>query len=671
MAFVIVVVYLALPPPSLDRSRRASALVLATDGSILRGFLTPDSKWRLPVAPEAVDPLYRQILVAAEDRHFDRHPGVDPIAATRALFQLGSSGHIVSGASTLTMQAARLLEPHPRSFIGKLREAAQALALERQMSKDKIEGLYLTLAPFGGNLEGVRAASLAYFGKEPTRLSAAEAALLVAIPRSPERLRPDRHPDAARAARDRVLLRMADTGVISPAKLAEARAEPVPRARLAMPFHAPHLARELRDQQPTALVHHSTIDLFLQRRVEALLKREVSGLESEASLAAIVVDNRDRGVRAYVGNADFASAARRGTVDMARVVRSPGSALKSFIYAMGFDRLIIHPETTLEDRTRHFGDYTPNDFDGRFEGEVTARQALQYSLNLPAVAVLDRLGPDRFIAALGAAGIRLRLPQPTAKPGLAVALGGAGVTLVDLLQLYASLSNGGKVTPLRYREDDPVTSGTAIFGPLAAWYVNDILAEAPPPATVLPAEVRNGRRLAFKTGTSYGFRDFWAIGYDPKVTIGVWAGRPDGTPMPGRSGRLTAAPVLFKIADLLDAVRLRHPARPPPGVLLVGRNDLPPRLSRLDPGAQATSQTSGPRIIFPPDGAIIEWRGEDVPLEAIGGKQPLHWLVDGRPLSPGPPRRGIHWEPEGIGFARLSVIDAAGRSAHSTVQLSP
>ena len=222
---------------------------------------------------------------------------------------------------------------------------------------------------------------------------------------------------------------------------------------------------------------------------------------------------------------------------------------------MAFDRLIIHPETVLEDRARHFGDYAPSDFDGRFEGEVTARQALQYSLNLPAVAVLDRLGPGHFTAALAAGGIRLHLPGPATGPGLAVALGGDGITLRDLVRLYAALSNGGKVPPLRDREDDPVSPGTAIFGPRAAWYVNDILAEAPPPPGVLPAEIRGGRRLAFKTGTSYGFRDFWAAGYDPKVTIGVWAGRPDGTPMPGHSGRLTAAPVLFKIADLLGPSR--------------------------------------------------------------------------------------------------------------------
>jgi len=660
-----------LPPPALDRSRSASVLVLASDWSILRGFLTADGKWRLPTEPEAVDPLYRRMLVAAEDRRFDWHPGVDPVAALRALFQLGSSGHIVSGASTLTMQAVRLLEPHPRSLVAKLAEMAKAVALERQLSKDQVLGLYLTLAPFGGNLEGVRAASLAYFGKEPARLSAAESALLVAIPRSPERLRPDRYPDAARAGRDRVLERMAEQHVISTAALAEARAEMVPRARLPMPFRAPHLARALRDERPTATIHRATIDPLLQRRVEALLEREVSGLDPEASLAAVVVGNRDRRVLAYVGSADFASVARRGTLDMARAVRSPGSALKPFVYAMGFDRLIIHPETMLEDRARHFGDYAPTDFDGRFQGEVTSRQALQYSLNLPAVAVLDRLGPGRFIAGLAAAGIRLRLPESTADPGLAVALGGAGITLADLVRLYASLSNGGEVTQLRYRDDDPVISGTAIFGPLAAWYVNDILAEAPPPAGVLPAEVRRGRGLAFKTGTSYGYRDFWAIGYDSEVTVGVWAGRPDGTPMPGHSGRLTAAPVLFKIADLLGPSRSRNAALPPSGALLVGRNDLPPRLRRLESGAQAASQTEGPKIVYPPDGALIEWRGEKVPLEAIGGTQPLRWLVDGRPLTGGPPGRPIYWQPEDIGFAQLSVIDAAGRSGHSTVQLSP
>ncbi len=531
--------------------------------------------------------------------------------------------------------------------------------------------MYLTLAPFGGNLEGVRAASLSYFGKEPARLSPAECALLVAIPRSPERLRPDRHPEAARAGRDRVLLRMAAAGVISPAALAEARAEDVPRVRLAMPFRAPHLARALRNEDPAAPVHRTTIDPLLQRRVEGVLKREAMALDAEASVAAMIVDNRDRRVLAYAGSADFGAVARRGTIDMARAVRSPGSALKPFIYAMAFDRLIIHPETLLEDRPRQFGDYAPSDFDGHFQGDVTARQALQYSLNVPAVAVLDRLGPARFTAALAAAGVPLRLPQPTADPGLAVALGGAGITLVDLVRLYAALPNAGGVAPLRYRRDDPPAEASPIFGPLGAWYVNDILAEAPPPPGVLPAELRHGRQLAFKTGTSYGYRDFWAVGYDAEVTIGVWAGRPDGTPMPGHSGRLTAAPILFKLADLLGPALPRSGVPPPPGALLSARNNLPARLQRLDSAPpRASAPEGGPKIVYPPDGALIEWHGEELPLEAAGGRRPLRWLADGKPLPLAAPRRPVHWQPEGAGFVRLTVIDGDGRSAHSTVRLS-
>ncbi len=673
LCLVALTIYLILPAPSSDRSRSASVLALAADGSILRGFLTVDGKWRLPAEADKVDPLYRRMLIAAEDVRFAWHPGVDPISVLRAAGQLAARGHIVSGASTLTMQVARLLERHPRSLSGKVEEMAKALALERRLSKEQVLGLYLGLAPFGGNLEGVRAASLAYFGKEPTRLSAAESALLVALPRSPERLRPDRHPEAARAARDRVLLRMAAAGVISSAALAEAREEPIPRLPLAMPFRAPHLARDLREEEPAISTHLTTIDPLLQQRIEALLRREAEGLDPEATFAALVVDNRDRRVLAYVGNADFGATARRGTLDMARAVRSPGSALKPFIYAMAFDRLIIHPETLLEDRPRNFGDYTPTDFDGRFKGEVTARQALQYSLNLPAVAVLDRLGPGRFTAALAAAGVALQLPQPLAEPGLAIALGGAGITLTDLVRLYAALPSDGKVAPLRYRQDDPPERGTAIFGLLARWYINDILAEAPAPPGALPAETRRKRRLAFKTGTSYGYRDFWAIGYDPEVTIGVWAGRPDGTPMPGHSGRLTAAPVLLKIADLLGPPPPRSEMPPPAGTLLVGRNELPGRLRRLDPVplAQTAAPRGGPKIVYPPDGALIEWHGEELPLDAIGGKGPLRWLVDGKPMPPKLPYRPIYWQPTGIGFAQLTVIDATGRSARSMVRLSP
>src|SRR5437588_7267523 len=346
----VAVAYLALPAPALERSRHLSGLVLARDGSILRGFLSADGKWRLTAIADSVDPLYRRMLLAAEDQRFATHPGIDALAVLRAFGQLASHGRIVSGASTLSMQVVRLLERRPRSLAAKAVEAAEALSLERHLAKNAILGLYLTLAPFGGNLEGVRAASLAYFGKEPRHLSPGEAALLVALPRSPERLRPDRHPDAARLARDAVLERMQAQGVISERILAEARAEPIPRHRWALPFHAPHLARALRMAEPLAPVQRTTIDPILQRQIEVLLAREAAALDPQATLAALAVDNRAREILAYVGNADFAATQRHGAIDMARAVRSPGSALKPFIYAMAFDRLIIHPQTVLDDR---------------------------------------------------------------------------------------------------------------------------------------------------------------------------------------------------------------------------------------------------------------------------------------------------------------------------------
>ncbi len=468
---------------------------------------------------------------------------------------------------------------------------------------------------------------------------------------------------------------MADKGVIAPQTLVEARSEPVPTRRLALPFHAPHLARALRDTAPGIAQQRTTIDPLLQRRLEALLRREALALDGSATLAAIVVDNLERRVVAHVGNAVFGAATRRGTLDMTRAVRSPGSALKPFIYGMAFDRLILHPETMIEDRRRYFGDYAPSDFDGNFHGEVSAREALRYSLNVPAVAVLERLGAARFIAGLAAAGIRLRLPRRAEEPGLALALGGAGITLTDLATLYVSLANNGRVAPLRYLDTDPPAAGVELFGAVAAWYVTDILAGAPPPPGMAPAEARPGHPLSFKTGTSYGYRDAWAVGYDRDVTIAVWVGRPDGTPLPGRSGRLAAAPVMFKIADLPPATALsKIPAPPPEDALIATRRDLPTGLQRLAAEPRyggRRGDEGGPRILYPPDGSVVAWTGQALPLEAAGGSGQLRWLVDGRPLPSAKPRRTLYWRPGGLGFIRLTVIDGAGRSARAAVRLVP
>ena len=386
-------------------------------------------------------------------------------------------------------------------------------------------------------------------------------------------------------------------------------------------------------------MQRTTIEPGLQRRVEALLHREAAALDPQATLAALVVDNRAREVIAYVGNADFAAVPRHGTLDMARAVRSPGSALKPFIYAMAFDRLIIHPQTVLDDRPRHFGDYMPSDFDGRFQGEVSAAEALRYSLNAP----LPWRPP-------GAQPVTSALPprnQAACRRARRFARGGAGRRRnIALRPRHVAPSHGGD-RPLGRRAGRrrfPRARGGSRAA--AAWYVNDTWV-APPPG-MLPAEVRRSRHLAFKTGTSYGFRDAWAVGYDSRVTIAVWAGRPDGTPMPGRSGRVTAAPVLFKIADLLGPAPAESASEPPTGVVRASHRDLPPALRRLDPapleaghGRDSGREPGGPKILYPPNGAIVAWDGAALPLEAVGGRAPLAGWSTARLPGLRPPRASL------------------------------
>jgi penicillin-binding protein 1C len=670
-------------PPDLSRLSQSSVMVLDSDDGLLRAFTTGGGLWRLPARPDQVDPLYLAMLLAYEDKRFRHHPGIDPLAVARALGQAAANGRVVSGASTLTMQTARLLEPRPRSLAGKLVEMLRALQLEARYGKDDILAMYLALAPFGGNLEGVRAAALAYFGKEPRRLTPAEVALLVALPQSPTRLRPDRFTERAQAARDKVLAAMERRAVLTPRQAAEAREEAVPAARQALPFHAPHLARRLvaRGGLP---VRRTTIDGPLQAALETLVRQEHAGLEPKATAAVLVVENRSRRVLAYLGSSDFFDDARSGQIDMARAVRSPGSALKPFVYGMAFDDLLIHPETIMSDLPTRFGDYRPENFRRSYHGEVTVREALQQSLNIPAVTVLEGVGPGRFAARLRAAGLPLRLADPSGRPGLPLALGGVGITLFDLVTLYAGLANGGEVAPLVLTPseagDAPAPPGGRLFGSAAAWYLARILEDAPPPVDfVAPDQTRQDRRIAFKTGTSYGFRDAWAAGYDGAYTVGVWVGRPDGAPSPDRYGRNTAAPLLFRVFGLLPDQGGRPGPPRPNEVIEASNGELPRALRRFDrvPAVTANIARAPGRplvITFPPDGAVVELeRGgagpEALPLTAEGGERPLSWLVNGRAVAAPPHRRQAYWRPDGEGFVRITAIDAKGRTATAEVRL--
>jgi penicillin-binding protein 1C len=667
-------------PPDLSRVGDLSVLVEDKDGGVLRAFPARDGSWRFPIQLHEVDPRFRRMLLAYEDKRFDSHRGVDPLALLRAVGQLVGHGHVVSGASTLTMQTARLLDPRPRTLLAKLIEMGRALQLEERFGKDEILSIYLTLAPYGGNLSGIRAATRFYFTKEPRELSDAEAALLVALPQSPERFRPDRAPLSAKAARDRVLNRLAATGVLSPTTAEEARLAVLPIGRLPAALDAPHLAERLVAAAPGVVEIHSAIDGDLQHRVQALAARRQQDLEAGATLAILVVENATHAVRAYLGAGDYFDEASGGKNDMVRAIRSPGSTLKPFVYGLAFDDLLIHPETIMDDVPMRFGDYAPQNFDHRFHGEMTAREALQLSLNLPAVALLDRIGPARFAGLFRDLGLPLRLPDELSQPGLPIVLGGVGTSLENLVTLYAGLAAGGEVHPLRLTSDAPEGRPHRLMSPVAAWYLTRILNETPPPPNWLAGGNRAKAPLvAYKTGTSYGFRDAWAMGYSPDYTVGVWVGRPDGSFSTGRMGRDSAAPILFTVFDQLPWHESPPPA-PPAGVLIAANAELPAALRRFQAGAIRSGLTSNvtgpgaPRILFPVDGSTVALarRGEalqSLPLDADGGALPLLWLVNGQRIDSAPFRREAQWLPDGPGQVRITVIDRAGRATSSQVWL--
>jgi penicillin-binding protein 1C len=661
----------SLGPAPLGKNLEFSATVLDRDGRLLRAYATSQGRWRLPATVADVDPRFFDVLFAYEDKRFRNHHGVDPLALVRAAFQLASSGRIRSGGSTLTMQVARLLEPRSgRSMVAKLRQIVRAIEIERVLTKDEVLTLYLDLAPYGGNIEGIRAASLAYFGKEPRRLSLGEAALLVALPQSPELRRPDRSAEAARIARSRVLDCFAGTGIVPADEIALAKAEPVPSGRRAMPMLAPHAADRAIAEAPELHEHRLTIDATVQKSLEELARERVRVLAAtlgpDVSLAILAVDNATGAVLAHVGSADYFDERRAGQIDMTQALRSPGSTLKPFIYGLGFEDGFIHPETLIEDRPVSYGGYAPKDFDSTFQGIVTVRTALQQSLNVPAVAVLDRVGASRFAARIVQAGGLLVLPENQA-PGLAIGLGGVGIRLSDLVMLYAGIARQGTTLPITERLGAPPLQARRLMDPVAAWYVGNVLLGAPPPENGTPG------RIAFKTGTSYGYRDAWSIGFDGRHTIGIWVGRADGAPVPGLVGRAAAAPILFDaFARMGTSSAALLPA--PRGALVTSSAKLPPPLKSFRPGRLAGEAEQGSlHILFPPDGArldlsVTDGKPDAVPLKVTGAVGPLTVLVNGVPVSAQEPGQ-VFFKPDGPGFSRVTVVDASGAVASVVVRM--
>jgi len=652
--------------PAVDLFAPTSQVVTARDGSILRAYTVGDGLWRLPVDPARVDPTYVKLLLATEDRRFREHGGVDLKALFRAGWQLLTHGRIVSGGSTLTMQVVRLSERlHTRSPSGKFGQIVKALALERFASKDDILAAYLRLAPFGGNLEGVRSASLAWFGKEPARLNPAEAAFLVALPQAPEARRPDRDAAAAKAARDRILLRAVDSGVLAKADADAAIAEPIPTRRRDFPIIAAQAADRAIAASPKDSEIRLTIDGKLQTSLEGLARERAHAVGPQVSVAIMVVETVSGNVLASVGSADLFDEKRAGYIDMTRAIRSPGSTLKPFIYGLAFELGIAHPETLVEDRPTAFAGYLPNNFDKTFRGTVTVREALSESLNVPAIQTLELVGPARLVSRFRRAGVEAKLPD-MASANLAVGLGGVGLTLNDLSTLYTALARGGRPIALRERPDavGAAEPPKPLMDERAAAYVTDILAGQ-------LGAAKGDVRVAIKTGTSYGYRDAWAMGFDGRYVIGVWVGRPDGAPLPGLMGVDVAVPILTD--SFVRAGGTTRLPSDPPGLLKVANADLPPPLQRLRGARAAVAlKDSGPEIAYPPSGAHVDlgFRAgtpQPLALKVRNGKGPFSWFADGAPVAQEPWTRQFSYFPKGTGFVTLSVVDAEGRADRVTV----
>ncbi len=562
--FLLLDLLFPLPAP-----KPFSQTIYAQDSSLLCAYLSPDDKWRLETRPGDVHPEMIEAIVAKEDRWFYHHPGINPFSLLRALGTNLLAGRRVSGASTLTMQVARMAEPSARTYGAKLAEMFRALQYEWHHSKEEILRLYLSYLPYGGNIEGVAAASYLYFDRPPARLSLSQSILLAVIPNRPNSLRLDAHAPAARAARDKWIERFAAEGTFPAADLAAAQGETVPTRRLALPPETPHFCLELRRQQPRETRLYSSLDLRVQRLAERLLRAHTQRVRplGVSTGAVLVLDNATAEVLAYCGSADFYDEAADGQVDGVQAVRSPGSTLKSFAYAQAFGQGRLTPGMKLLDVPTDFRSFTPENYDGEFRGEVSAYFALAHSLNIPPVRLVQDLGLKSFVDLLEQAGFETVAAQRE-DLGLSVVLGGCGVTLAELTRAYQAFASEGELRPLAYRRQDSSAQGRSLLTPGAAWLVGRILSDLERPD--LPQRYLDDTqrpRVAWKTGTSYGRRDAWSIGFTPRYTIGVWMGNFDGRGVPEMSGSSMAVPLLLDMFNALETGQAKPWFAPPPSVL--------------------------------------------------------------------------------------------------------
>ena len=530
-----------------------STIITDDRNEVVNAFLTKDEKWRMKTELDEISPLLRKTIIAKEDKWFYYHPGVNVLAVIRAGFMNLVHMKRTSGASTITMQVARALEPRKRNILSKCIESFRAFQLEWKYSKDEILQLYLNLVPYGGNIEGVKSASLLYFKKNPDHLSLAEITALSIIPNRPSSLVIGKNNDLIVKERNRWLQKFADDGIFPKKEIEDAEAEPLTAYRTTVPHFIPHLAYKLKSSTYENNIK-TNIDLNTQLKIEKLTEDYIRALRFKniRNAAIVVMDNRTHKIISYVGSASFSDTTDGGQVNGAAAIRQPGSTLKPLLYGLCIDEGLLTPKTIITDVPVNYSGYAPENYDQKFNGYVTMEYALEHSLNIPAVKSLQQIGKEKLISKLIACNFK-QIQKDQNKLGLSLVLGGCGATLEQLTNLFSALANEGTYTEPQFLQTTKPSKKNQLLSPAAAYMITDILSKVNRPDFPLNwTATEHMPKIAWKTGTSYGRKDAWSIGYNKNFTVGVWVGNFSGQGVAELSGANTATPLLFKIFNTID-----------------------------------------------------------------------------------------------------------------------
>ncbi len=550
MVFVFLLLHLLFP---LKVNVHYSTIVEDKDGYVIHAFLAADDKWRMKTGIDEISPVLKKTLLYKEDKYFYYHFGINPLALVRAAVMNTFKMRRTSGASTITMQVARLLHPKPRTYGNKFIEMFRAVQLEMKFSKDEILELYYNLVPYGSNIEGIKSASIIYLQKSSELLSLAEATALSIIPNRPSSLVPGKHNDLIVQERNKWLLRFGKDKLFSENEIADALNENFDGWRHDAPKQAPHFSIRMKNSSNDAVIK-THLNLKFQSETEILVRHYIKGIYMQGirNAAVVVMENETGKVITYVGSADFHNNEDGGQVDGVRAVRQPGSTLKPLLYGICMDEGLITPKTIITDVLTYIGGYRPENYDKKFNGNVTMEFALMNSLNIPAVKMLHRLGKEQLIEKLSQCHFR-QIKKDREKLGLSLILGGCGVTLEEMTSLFSMFANKGKFQVPVYMQSDTLKNETAILSAEASFMITEIISKIQRPDMPASWEAgRNAPRIAWKTGTSYGRRDAWSMGYNKKYTVGVWVGNFSGIGAPDINGAQIATPLLFKIFNIID-----------------------------------------------------------------------------------------------------------------------